>query len=410
MPLHFRVQGSASERVEVEAPNIDADSGHTVVGRVKRPARTMRPAATGRGKIRPVSVVERIAAFVAGAAPAESEFETLALAAFAYQFERVAPYRAMCERAGRTPATVSSWREVPLVPAAAFATVELATDPPQETFRSSGTLGGAPSVHRHAFPDLYRTVVDATFPRFCLPGGGRPAMLALVPTREAAPDSSLGFMVAHVLERFGGPGSDYAFGPRGVEIARARSWLAAGQRAHEPALVLSTAFALADLVAFLERADLRFRLPAGSVVFETGGFKGRSRELSREELLARVGERLGVAADRVVSEYGMTELTSQAYTEVFAGGEAGRFVAPVWMRVRALDPATLAELAPGATGLLAIFDLANVGSALHLLTEDLGVVDAAGGFRLSGRAPGADLRGCSLLAEELAQRPQITKA
>ena len=348
-----------------------------------------------------MTLVESIAAFVRGAEHPEERFEALAREAFAYQFERIAPYRASCERAGRTPARIASWRDVPLVPAAAFATVELATDPPVETFRSSGTLGGAPSVHRHPFPGLYRAVVDATFPRYCLPGGGRPAMLALAPTREATPDSSLGFMVAHVLERFGGPGSGYAFGPRGVEIARARSWLAGRQRAHEPAAILATAFALADLVAFLERADLRFRLPAGSFVFETGGFKGRTKELARDELLAAVATWTGVPAENVVSEYGMTELTSQAYTDVLAGGEPGRFVSPPWMRVRALDPETLVERSAGETGLLAIFDLANVGSALHLLTEDLGTVDADGSFRLAGRAPGADLRGCSLLVEEL---------
>jgi hypothetical protein len=98
----------------------------------------------------------------------------------------------------------------------------------------------------------------------------------------------------------------------------------------------------------------------------------------------------------------MTELTSQAYTATLAGGDPELFVAAPWMRVRALDPVSLAELPAGATGLLAILDLANVGSALHVLTEDLGAVEA-GGFRLAGRAPDADLRGCSLLAEELSR-------
>ena len=139
--------------------------------------------------------------------PDEAEFATLALAAFAYQFERLPAYRAMCERAGRAPAAVASWREVPMIPATAFASVELATDPPQETFRSSGTLGEARSVHRHAFPGLYRAAIDASFPRHCLPRGDRPAMLGLVPPRAVAPDSSLGFMVEHLMQRFGGPGA-----------------------------------------------------------------------------------------------------------------------------------------------------------------------------------------------------------
>jgi len=349
-----------------------------------------------------VNLIAQVHAFVDGGSHADADFERLALAAFAYQFERIAPYRAMCERAGRTPGAVASWREIPMVPAAAFATVELATDPPRETFRSSGTLGAARSVHRHPFPDLYRAAVDATFPRFCLPAGGRPAMLALVPPRAVAPDSSLGFMVDHVLARYGGPGSAWGFGARGVEIGPCRSWLGARQRAGEPVLILASAFALADLLGFLERSNLRFRLPAGSAIFETGGFKGRAKVLARGELLAAAATWLGVPPGAVVSEYGMTELTSQAYTETLAGGDPERFLPAPWMRVRALDPATLAELPAGATGLLAILDLANVGSALHVLTEDLGSIEA-GGFRLAGRAPDADLRGCSLLAEELAR-------
>lgn len=345
-------------------------------------------------------IVESIRSFVAR--PVESDFEPLALAAFAYQFERIAPYRAMCERAGRTPATVGSWRDVPTVPAAAFATVELATDPPVETFRSSGTGGAARSVHRHPFPELYRDVVDATFPAACLPRGGRPPMLALVPPREIARDHSLGFMVDHVLERFGGEGSAYAFGERGVEVGKARSWLSARQREHRPALLLATSFALADLLDFLHRMDLKLRLAPGSAIFETGGFKGRERTLDRAELAARLETHLGLSGSDVVAEYGMTELTSQAYTATLSGGDPTLFLPPEWMRVRALDPETLDALPHGETGLLAIFDLANVGSALHLLTEDLGSTEPSGGFRLAGRAPEAALRGCSLLAEALA--------
>ena len=335
---------------------------------------------------------------------AAAVFDVLALEAFRFQFERVAPYRAMCERAGRTPATVATWSEVPMVPATAFAGVELATEEPLETFRSSGTLGAERSVHRHPYPDLYRAVVDATFPRYCMPPGSGatdpPPMLALVPPREIASDSSLAFMIAHVLERFGGPDSRYGVGARGIEIGVCRSWLGAHQRAGRPVLVLATALALADLLERLERMNLHFRLPPGSAVFETGGFKGRRREIARADLISAATDWLGIPPERVVSEYGMTELTSQAYTDTLAGGAEGVFVAPPWMRVRALDPATLAELPAGATGLLAIFDLANVGSALHLLTEDLGST-GDGGFRLEGRAPDADLRGCSLLAEEL---------
>jgi hypothetical protein len=344
-------------------------------------------------------LVERIARFVAD--PKADTFDELALAAFAFQFEAILPYRRMCERRGATPGRVADWRQVPMVPARAFKSLALHAAPPLETFRSSGTTQGERSVHHHPFPDLYRRTIDASFPGHCLPGPPPVAMLSLVPSRAQLPDSSLAFMIDHVLRRWGDTDSVVAFAPRGVEVAKARSWLGARQRAHRPGLVLATAFALADLLAALERQDLRFRLPAGSAVFETGGFKGRSRELSAAELTGRIADRLGVPAGRVVREYGMTELTSQFYSRALSGGDPERFAAPAWTRVRILDPQTLAEAPAGAPGLIAIFDLANLGSAAPLLTEDLGVADGDG-FRLLGRAPGAELRGCSLTVEEMA--------
>ncbi|HVT58141.1 MAG TPA: hypothetical protein VHR45_07055 [Thermoanaerobaculia bacterium] len=351
-------------------------------------------------------MIERVAGFVAQ--PASASFEELALAAFAYQYERIEPYRRLCEARAASPASVDDWRSVPPVPAAAFKRLRLAAVPEREVFRSSGTTGGegARSVHYHPFPELYRQVVDASFPPFCLPLGAPIPMLSLVPTREQLPDSSLSFMVDHILARYGSPVSTTAVGRRGVEAAAARSWAAARQREGRPVLVLATALALAQWLETLERQDLRFRLPAGSAVFETGGFKGRLAEVSRAGLLERLSARLGVPPAAVVREYGMTELTSQCYTRALLDGDPDLFVTPHWVRVRILDPEDLSELPPGQTGLIAVFDLANLGSAVHLLTEDLGCAEAAqagegGGFRLLGRAAGAELRGCSLAAEEL---------
>ena len=365
-------------------------------------------------------MIERISRFLSD--PASATFEELALAVFAYQYERIEPYRQLCDGRGVAPGGISDWRQVPAVPAAAFRRLRLAAAAEREVFRSSGTSGGdgARSVHYHPFPELYRQTVDASFPRFCLPPGVPPPvpMLSLVPSRQLLPDSSLAFMIDHVLSRFAAPApeSAAAFGKRGVEVIPARSWAGARQRAGRPAVVLATSLALAQWLDALERQDLRFRLPAGSVVFETGGYKGRAGEVSPARQAERLLERLGLPAGAVVREYGMTELTSQCYTRSLAGGDPHLFVAPHWVRVRVLDPVTLDEAAPGAAGLIAVFDLANLGSAVSLLTEDLGVAEtsgvgdgsesesasgAAAGFRLLGRAAGAELRGCSLAAEEL---------
>jgi hypothetical protein len=364
-------------------------------------------------------VIERIVRFLRD--PASASFADLALAVFAFQYEHVEPYRRLCDGRGANPGRVADWRQVPPVPAAAFKRLRLAAAAEREVFRSSGTTGGDElrSVHYHPFPELYRQAIDASFPRFCLPGGaGQPVpMLSLLPPREQLPDSSLAFMVDHVLARYAAPApeSAVAFGKRGVEAVPARSWAAARQRSGRPALVLATSLALAQWLDALERQDLRFRLPAGSAVFETGGFKGRAGEVSPAAQRERLAARLGVPAAAVVREYGMTELTSQCYTRSLLGGDPELYVAPHWVRVRVLDPATLEEAAPGKAGLLAVFDLANLGSAAHLLTEDLGVAEggngggggegdeSGGGFRLLGRAAGAELRGCSLVAEELRQ-------
>jgi hypothetical protein len=343
-------------------------------------------------------LVDRISAFVED--PIGGDFDALAADAFLFQYEQISAYRRLCESRGSAPGRSSSWREIPAVPALAFKSVQLAAAPAREVFRSSGTRSDRRSEHHHPYPGLYRRVIDASFPAACLDHPGRLPTLSLIPTREQAPDSSLAFMVEHILHNWAEPSSRTIFGPRGVEATGARSWLGARQREGRPVLILTTAFALVQLLDGLERLGLRFRLPTGSVVLETGGFKGRTREVSRDDLLDRLSHRLGLPADRVVREYGMTELTSQFYTGVLAGGDPDLFLPAPWTRVRILSPETLDEQAPGEPGLIAIFDLANLGSAIHLLTEDLGVAEGAD-FRLLGRAAGAELRGCSLTVEEL---------
>jgi len=343
-------------------------------------------------------LVERISAFLSHSGG--DDFEALAADAFRFQYEKIPAYRRLCDGRGVVPGGLASWQEIPAVPALAFKSLPLAAAPARELFRSSGTSSDSRSEHHHPYPDLYRHVIDASFPTACLGHTGRLPMLSLIPTREQAPDSSLAFMVEHILQSWGEPSSRTIFGPRGVEATAARSWLGARQREGRPVLILATAFALVALLDGLDRLGLRFRLPPGSLLFETGGFKGRRQEVSRGDLLERLHDRLALPPQRIVREYGMTELTSQFYTGSLDGGDADLFLPPPWTRVRILSPETLAEQPPGEPGLIAIFDLANLGSAIHLLTEDLGVTEGDG-FRLRGRAAGAELRGCSLTVEEL---------
>ena len=341
-------------------------------------------------------LLRRIERFVAESC---GSFEELASAAARFGYERVAPYRRLCERRGLPPDALDDWRAAPPVPTSAFKSLRLAAVEPREVFKSSGTTQGAErrSVHYHPYPDLYRTVIDATFAAACLPVGcARIPILSLIPDRAAAPDSSLSFMAAHVFERHAAPGSAWAVSAEGIDVDRACSWLR-GRAGREPILILATALALVLLLDRLERGKAPpIQLPAASRVFETGGFKGQRLETTPEAVRRRTRALLGLGREAIVREYGMTELTSQAYSR--PGGE--RLRTPPWMPFRILDPESLEEVEDGRTGLLSFFDLANLGSVCHVLTEDLGVAED-GAFRLVGRASGAELRGCSLTAEEL---------
>ncbi len=380
-----------------------------------RPMSQAAPAPTGD------DLRQRVERFIED--PGAEDFSTLAVDAFRFQYQHSEPYRRLCDSRGVAPDAVADWRDVPAVPTAAYKSLDLSLDTGDgrddreeaPIFRSSGTRGGQQerSVHRHPFPGLYRHTVDVAFPHFCPLAAAKPAILALVPKRGDAPDSSLAFMVDHLMERFGGEGSAYAFGRRGADARTARSWIGARQRGGRPALLLATAFALADLLDGLEKMGLRFRLPAGSAVMVTGGYKGLRREVDGATLAARLGEYLGLPAAAILGEYGMTELTSQLYTGNLRRGavstdtgSTGLYHAPHWVRPLVVDPVSLEEAADGQEGLIAVVDLANFGSAVHVLSEDLGRMEPTGdgagtALRLLGRAPGADLRGCSLAVEEL---------
>ena len=165
--------------------------------------------------------------------------------------------------------------------------------------------------------------------------------------------------------------------------------------------------ALAFLNLLEEVPDLRLELPPGSVVMETGGFKGSGRDIGKSDLYDRLSLHLGVPIDSIWNEYGMTELSSQFYSR----GVGRSHRAPPWMRFQIIDPETNKEASSGAIGLLRIIDLANLWSVLAVLTQDLAIAQPDGGFLLLGRDPDALPRGCSRAMDELLQfvpRPDET--
>ncbi len=335
-------------------------------------------------------------------APADdARFETLALALFQLQVEQGAAYRRLCAAFGREPRAVRHWREIPAVPTGAFKEARFAIFPPEatlRTFRSSGTSADVRGELELDDLALYDASLEATFRAFVCPDASRLRFLVLAPSAADAPDSSLSYMFSRVLERMGSATSRFLVDAHGWEPDAAIADLSA---AREPLVLAGTAFAFVHLLDRLQARGEKLELPAGTRVMETGGFKGRSRELSREELHGEIAARLGVPLARIVNQYGMCELASQFYEPSLRTGAYGDVkVAPPWTRVRVVDPVTQEDVAPGERGVLAIYDLANTGSVLALLTSDLGEL-AEGGFRVFGRLRGAEARGCSLAADAL---------
>jgi hypothetical protein len=229
--------------------------------------------------------------------------------------------------------------------------------------------------------------------------------VALVPTAKARPDSSLAYMMDALGDAWcDGRGGYYVDAEWRLVVDGFERALIRASDEGKPLLVAGTAFAF---VHWLDTPGGRTLppVPEGSVLMETGGFKGRSRHVSRAELYTALGDRLGLPTGRIVNEYGMTELLSQFYEPIIRDPAPDdisrrRHEGPPWIRTRVLDPGTLEAVPTGEPGLLAHFDLANLDSVSAVLTEDVG--QAAGtGFHLRGRLAGAEPRGCSLAMEDL---------
>jgi hypothetical protein len=348
---------------------------------------------------------------------ADAEFNGMAMVLFALQFGHNQPYRKLCEARGITPNAVSHWSQIPAVPTSAFKELELTCLPPEhrtQVFHSSGTTEQRPSRHFHNAESLevYEASLWAGLRnlRFTIHDL---RLLSLTPPPEQAPHSSLVHMFEVMRRKLGADEKTFvgcvgAGGGWGLDFERASAVLTAGT---QPLLVVGTAFSFVHLLDELVARNLRLQLPAGSRVMETGGYKGRSREMPRAELHARIAERLGVPASHIICEYGMSELSSQAYGVTcgewqvtgIARAESGHtspvtrhFRFPPWARVQVVSPETGREVAEGESGLIRVFDLANVFSVMALQTEDLGV-RRDDGFELTGRANLAEPRGCSLM-------------
>ena len=311
------------------------------------------------------------------------EFETCALQTFGEQYLEVPVYREFCDLLGKNPANVHRIADLPFLPIEFFKTHEVLrkNKGTEAIFRSSGTTGSVLSQHHVSDLNRYRDSFLKGFERFY----GLPSdyyILAMLPSYQERPDSSLIHMVTELIYRSGHPISGFT----GTNPQSLYPILDRLEKSETPVLLLGVSFALLDLA-------LRHPRPMkNTIVMETGGMKGRRKEIIREELHQVLCEGFGL--EEIHSEYGMTELLSQAYSR----GD-GLFRCPPWMQVRTRDPEDpLSFTGYGRTGGINVIDLANQDSCSFLATQDLGRLYADGSFEVLGRFDHSDIRGCNLMA------------
>ena len=311
------------------------------------------------------------------------EFNSLALEIFRYQYLGNKTYQSFCNHLDINPEKVHKIEEIPFLPIQFFKTEQVTTGQfePEVVFSSSGTTGQLTSKHYVAEASTYRTSFLKTFEQFY----GSPedyCILALLPSYLEREGSSLVYMVEELIRKSSHPESGFYLHEHEKLSQKLRELDSKGSRV----LLIGVSFALLDLVSKYSFA-LR-----NTVVMETGGMKGRKKEMIREELHSILKKRFGV--EEIHSEYGMTELLSQAYS---SGN--GRFECPPWMRVLIRDPEDPMNLLPmGKSGGVNLIDLANLHSCSFIATQDLGKLYPGGSFEILGRFDHSDLRGCNLMA------------
>ncbi|MFL0353469.1 acyl transferase [Xanthomarina sp. GH4-25] len=313
----------------------------------------------------------------------EKDFEKLALNIFKFQFEHNAVYRSFCDLLYKNPSDIQSLKDIPFLPIQFFKTHHIIStnDAILKTFSSSGTTGSTTSKHHVTDLNIYEKSFNNGFKQFY--GNIEDyTILALLPSYLERDGSSLIYMVDSLIKQSKKPKSGFYLD----NLSDLKETLIQLEANNEKALLIGVSFALLDLVE-IHQFQLR-----NTLVMETGGMKGRRKELVREELHSILKEGFGV--EQIHSEYGMTELLSQAYSKGNGVFECSRTMK---VFVRDTEDA-LTILDNNKTGGINIIDLANVNSCAFIATQDLGRVYNNGTFEIIGRFDNSDIRGCNLMA------------
>ena len=314
----------------------------------------------------------------------EAEFSNVAIRVFQHQAVNCSVYKAYINNLGINPEAVASVDNIPFLPISFFKTQTVLSDQrePVITFSSSGTTGMVQSRHLVTDVSLYEQSFNKAFQQFY----GAPkdiCILALLPSYQEREGSSLIYMVDALIAQSEHPDSGYFLYNLDDLHAKLKGLKASGQKT----LLIGVTYALLD---FVEAHQVDF---PELIVMETGGMKGKRKEMVREELHTILQAGFGVA--HIHSEYGMTELLSQGYS---AGN--GIFNCPPWMKIRLRDTNDpLSRPESGKSGGINVIDLANLNSCAFIATQDLGRIYEDESFEVLGRFDNSDIRGCNLLVQ-----------
>lgn len=319
----------------------------------------------------------------------QKQFEKIALKVFRFQYENNLVYNEFCQFLKTDPHKVKSLQQIPFLPIQFFKShaVISNSNPIQETFTSSGTTGMITSKHLVTDVSLYEESYRKGFAEFY--GNIEDyVVLALLPSYLEREGSSLIYMVKDLIELSNRPESGFYLNNHDELIAQIITLEKAGQNV----ILIGVTFALLDLIEYSKSISFPlWRLGGSTIIMETGGMKGRRKEMIREELHEQLCQGFGVSA--IHSEYGMTELLSQAYSL----GD-GVFECPSWMQILIRDTEdALTYIDNGKTGGINVIDLANINSCSFIATQDLGKKNPNNSFEVLGRFDNSDIRGCNLM-------------
>lgn len=312
----------------------------------------------------------------------ENDFETMAFKVFKFQFENNPVYRSFCDLLYIHPSDINSIKDIPFLPIQFFKShrVLSSPNPIEKTFSSSGTTGSITSKHYVTDVSIYEKSFNKGFEHFY--GNIKDyVILALLPSYLEREGSSLIYMADALIKQSHHKESGFYLN----NLTELKDIILKLESEGKKTLLIGVSFALLDLVEAYQ-----FKLKH-TIVMETGGMKGRRKELVRSELHTILKQGFGV--EHIHSEYGMTELLSQAYSK-----GNGLFECPNWMKIFSRDPEdALTILDADKNGGVNIIDLANINSCAFIATQDLGKKHPDGTFEIIGRFDHSDIRGCNLM-------------